>query len=75
VVPSELGYGWYCGNSYGYYWVKSLSSLCIHVLCQFKWLCCLKIDINFFRRGEHVIGRALQGEKHSVYIWGNVPGI
>jgi hypothetical protein len=47
VVPSELGYGWYCGNSYGDYWVKSLSYLCIHVLCQFKWLCCLKIDINF----------------------------
>ncbi|KAF8703720.1 hypothetical protein HU200_031804 [Digitaria exilis] len=26
VVPSEMGYGWYCGNSYGDYWV-SLSSL------------------------------------------------
>jgi hypothetical protein len=25
VVPSELGYGWYCGNSYGDYWVKLLS--------------------------------------------------
>jgi hypothetical protein len=25
VVPYELGYGWYCGNSYGDYWVKSLS--------------------------------------------------
>jgi hypothetical protein len=25
VVPSELGYGWYCGNSYRDYWVKSLS--------------------------------------------------
>jgi hypothetical protein len=25
VVPSELGYGWHCGNSYGDYWVKSLS--------------------------------------------------
>jgi hypothetical protein len=25
VVPSELGCGWYCGNSYGDYWVKSLS--------------------------------------------------
>jgi hypothetical protein len=25
VVPSELGYGWYSGNSCGDYWVKSLS--------------------------------------------------
>jgi len=22
VVPSELGYGWYCGNSFGDFWVS-----------------------------------------------------
>ena len=23
VVPSELGYGYYCGNAYGKYWVRN----------------------------------------------------
>ncbi|RCV26331.1 hypothetical protein SETIT_5G236900v2 [Setaria italica] len=23
VVPSELGYGWFCGNAYGEYWVEA----------------------------------------------------
>ena len=22
VVPTELGYGWYCGNSFGLFWVN-----------------------------------------------------
>jgi len=26
VVPSELGYGYYCGNSYGEYWVRILTT-------------------------------------------------
>lgn len=25
VVPSELGYGWYCGNAIGKYWVSDPS--------------------------------------------------
>ena len=26
VVPSEFGYGYYCGNSYGKYWVRILTT-------------------------------------------------
>ena len=26
VVPSELGYGYYCGNIYGEYWVRILNT-------------------------------------------------
>ena len=24
VVPTELGYGWYCGNSFGLFWVNDI---------------------------------------------------
>ena len=24
VIPTELGYGWYCGNSFGLFWVNDI---------------------------------------------------
>ena len=33
VVPSELGYRYYCGNSYGEYWVRILNTnLKLHMI-------------------------------------------
>lgn len=48
VVPSELGYGWYCGNAVGDYWVMPIT--CLYVVGRFivpHSNLCLRLPIFF----------------------------
>jgi hypothetical protein len=60
VVPSELGFGMFCGNAYGDFWMSmmwtcllllALSSLLSSFWFNFVWC-----DLIFYRRGRLVIG-------------------
>ena len=39
VVPSELGYGSFCGNAHGDYWVSNYSSLMFYEGCNLFQIC------------------------------------
>jgi hypothetical protein len=58
VVPSELGYGYYCGNAYGgptEFWVSSLTVVVIKSTMFMSLLYFIRLCL--LRRGGHAIRR------------------